>query len=35
LQLAYRIVAFTGTPTMNFLNGQWDDFTAVSEGNRS
>jgi len=28
-------VAFTGTPTMDFLNGQWDDFTAVSEGKRS
>jgi len=32
IQLAYRVVAFTGTPTMGFLNGQWDDFAAISEG---
>lgn len=35
LQLAYRIVAFTGTPTESFLNGQWDEFAAISEGKRS
>ena len=32
LLLAYRIVAFTGTPTTDFLNSQWDKFTALSEG---
>ncbi len=35
LQLAYRIVAYTGTPTTEFLNAQWDEFTALSEGKRS
>ena len=35
LRLAYRIVAFTGTPTNSFLNDQWDDFAACSEGKRS
>ena len=35
LRLAYRIVAFTGTPTNSFLNAQWDEFAALSEGKRS
>ena len=35
LRLAYRIVAFTGTPTNSFLNAQWDEFAAISEGKRS
>ena len=35
LRLAYRIVAFTGTPTNAFLNAQWNEFTALSEGKRS
>ena len=35
LRLAYRIVAFTGVPTNSFLNSQWDEFTALSEGKRS
>ena len=35
LRLAYRIVAFTGVPTESFLNKQWDEFTALSEGKRS
>jgi hypothetical protein len=35
LRLAYRIVAFTGTPTTAFLNKQWDEFAALSEGKRS
>ena len=35
LRLAYRIVAFTGTPTNSFLNAQWDEFSALSEGKRS
>ena len=30
LRLAYRIVAFTGTPTNAFLNAQWDEFAALS-----
>ena len=32
LKLAYRIVAFTGTPTTTFLNNQWDEFAALSQG---
>lgn len=32
LRLAYRIVCFTGTPTNSFLNAQWDEFAALSEG---
>ena len=35
LRLAYRIVAFTGTPSNSFLNAQWDEFAALSEGKRS
>ncbi|MCL2348229.1 MAG: PmoA family protein [Planctomycetaceae bacterium] len=35
LKLAYRIVAFTGTPTGEFLNGQWDEFAKVAEGKYS
>ena len=35
LRLAYRIVAFTGTPAYSFLNAQWDEFAALSEGKRS
>jgi hypothetical protein len=35
LQLAYRIVAFTGTPTNSFLNAQWEEFNRLSEGKRS
>ena len=35
LRLAYRIVAFTGVPTNTFLNAQWNEFTALSEGKRS
>ena len=35
LRLAYRIVAFTGVPSESFLNKQWDEFTALSEGKRS
>jgi hypothetical protein len=35
LRVAYRIVAFTGVPTNSFLNAQWDEFTALSEGKRS
>jgi len=35
LRLAYRIVAFTGTPTTSFLNAHWDEFAALSEGKRS
>jgi hypothetical protein len=35
LRLAYRIVAFTGEPTNSFLNAQWDEFTALSDGKRS
>ena len=35
LRLAYRIVAFTGTPANSFLNAQWDEFTTLSEGKRS
>jgi hypothetical protein len=35
LQLAYRTVAFTGVPTNAFLNSQWEEFTALSEGKRS
>ena len=35
LKLAYRIVAFTGTPTTAFLNNQWEEFTDLSEGHRS
>jgi len=35
LRLAYRIVAFTGTPNNSFLNAQWDEFAALSEGKRS
>ena len=35
LRLAYRIVAFTGVPTTTFLNNQWDEFAALSEGKRS
>ena len=35
LRLAYRIVAFTGTPTNSFLNAQWDEFAALSAGKHS
>ena len=35
LRLAYRIVAYTGIPTIAFLNAQWDEFAALSEGKRS
>ena len=35
LHFAYRIVAFTGVPNQSFLNKQWDEFTALSEGKRS
>jgi hypothetical protein len=35
LRLAYRIVAYTGTPSNSFLNAQWDEFAALSEGKRS
>ena len=35
IRLAYRIVAFTGTPSNSFLNAQWDEFAALSEGKRS
>ena len=35
LQLAYRIVAFTGVPTAAFLHKHWEEFTALSEGRRS
>ena len=35
LRLAYRIVAFTGVPSTSFLNKQWDEFSALSEGKRS
>ena len=35
LRLAYRIVAFTGVPAKSFLDAQWNEFTALSEGKRS
>ena len=35
LRLAYRIVAFTGTPTNSFLDNQWDVFAALSKEKRS
>ena len=35
LRLAYRTVAFTGTPTNAFLNNHWDEFNALSDGKRS
>ena len=35
LRLAYRIVAFTGVPGKSFLDAQWDEFAALSEGKRS
>jgi Zn finger protein HypA/HybF involved in hydrogenase expression len=35
LRLAYRIVAFTGVPSNSFLNSQWNEFAAISEGKRS
>ena len=35
LRVAYRIVAFTGVPTQSFLDKQWDEFAALSEGKRS
>jgi hypothetical protein len=35
LRLAYRIVAFTGVPTNEFLNKHWEEFAALSEGKRS
>ena len=35
LRLAYRTVAYTGEPSASFLNKQWDEFTALSEGKRS
>ena len=35
LRLAYRIVAFTGTPSTSFLNNHWDEFNSLSEGKRS
>ena len=35
LRLAYRIVAFTGVPTNDFLNKHWEEFAALSEGKRS
>ena len=35
LQLAYRIVCYTGTPTNEFLNGHWEEFKNLSEGKRS
>jgi len=35
LRLAYRIVAFTGKPTNAFLDAQWNEFNALSEGKYS
>jgi len=35
LKLAYRVVAFTGTPTTDFLNGHWDEFAAISKDKHS
>ncbi|MDR0332477.1 MAG: PmoA family protein [Dysgonamonadaceae bacterium] len=35
LKLAYRLVTYTSVPTNSFLNTQWDEFTALSEGKRS
>ena len=35
LKLAYRIVAFTGEPTTEFLNSHWDEFAALSAGKHS
>jgi len=35
LCLAYRIVAFTGTPVSSFLNEQWDEFVSLSKEKRS
>jgi hypothetical protein len=32
LKLAYRIVAFTGKANDAFLNAQWDEFAALTEG---
>ena len=32
LQLAYRIVAFTGTPSKSFLDSQWNEFETLSKG---
>ena len=35
LRLAYRITTFTGTPSNAFLNAQWEEFAALSEGKHS
>jgi len=35
LRLAYRTVAFTGEPSKSFLDAQWNEFAALSEGKRS
>jgi len=35
LRLAYRITTFTGVPTNAFLNAQWEEFAALSEGKHS
>ena len=35
IKLAYRLVTYTGVPTTSFLNAQWEEFTALSEGKRS